>query len=149
MPSFFSRLKSKDGPTKASKKKGAQQTTLSNAPPKPRWEDAWTRKTVDPDEVQELLRGCTLELKSKGTFLSYFYVVGYASNHGNYIVLHRLTGFPLIALDMPFLLLPFRPTSDPSATRSFIRNFFDRNQQMHGVALAQELRLTEPMVRIN
>jgi hypothetical protein len=69
MPSFFSRLKGKDGPTKASKKKGAQQTTLSDAPVKPRWEDAWMRKTVDPDEIQELLRGCTLELKSKGTFL--------------------------------------------------------------------------------
>jgi hypothetical protein len=28
--------------------------------------DAWTRKSVDPEEVQELLRGCTLELKSRG-----------------------------------------------------------------------------------
>jgi hypothetical protein len=48
-------------------------------------------------------------------------------------------------LDIPFLILPFRPTSDPSAARSFIRNFFDRN--MHGETLSQELRLTEPMVR--
>ena len=47
-------------------------------------------------------------------------------------------------LDIPFLLLPFRPTSDPSAARNFIRNFFDRG--IYGEALAQELRLTEPMV---
>jgi hypothetical protein len=62
--------------------------------------------------------------------------------------LHRLILFPL-ALDMPFLLLPFRPTSDPSAARSFIRNFFDRSQRLYGEALAQELRLTEPMVSFN
>jgi hypothetical protein len=47
---------------------------------------------------------------------------------------------------MPFLLLPFRPTSDPSAARTFIRNFFDRGQALHGSFLLQELRLTEPMV---
>ena len=50
---------------------------------------------------------------------------------------------------MPFLLLPFRPTSDPSAARSFIRHFFDRSQRLYGEALAQELRLTEPMVSFN
>jgi hypothetical protein len=64
MPSFFSRLKGKDGPAKV--KKGAQQVPISE-PPKPRWEDAYTRKTVDAQEVQELLRGCTIELKSRGT----------------------------------------------------------------------------------
>lgn len=47
---------------------------------------------------------------------------------------------------MPFLLLPFRPTSDSSAARSFIRNYFDRAMHMHGEMLAQELRLTESMV---
>lgn len=50
------------------------------------------------------------------------------------------------ALDVPFFLLPFRPTSDPSAARTFIRNFFDSKQHMRGDYLAQELRLTEPMV---
>jgi hypothetical protein len=59
--------------------------------------------------------------------------------------LHRLTCYSS-ALDMPFLLLPFRPTSDPSAARTFIRNFFDRGQRLYGEGLAQELRLTEPMV---
>jgi Domain of unknown function (DUF1708) len=47
---------------------------------------------------------------------------------------------------MPFMLLPFRPTSNPSAAGSFIRNFFERGQAMHGEHLKRELRLTEPMV---
>jgi len=69
MPSFFSRLKSKDGPTKLSKsKKNAPQGDIQQTAPKLAWEDAWTRKTVEPDEVQELLRGCTLELKSRGAY---------------------------------------------------------------------------------
>ena len=53
-----------------------------------------------------------------------------------------------IALDMPFLLLPFRPASDPSAARTFIRNYFsdERGPQMVGERLEQELLLTEPMV---
>jgi hypothetical protein len=50
------------------------------------------------------------------------------------------------ALDLPFLLLPFRPTSDPSAVRTFVRHFFDASQGLRGDALVQELRMTEPMV---
>ncbi|TGO06822.1 hypothetical protein BTUL_0469g00010 [Botrytis tulipae] len=113
MPNFFSRLKGKDGPTKASKKKGEDDVN-DQVPAKPTWTDAWTRTTVEPEEIQNLVRGCTVELKSR-------------------------------ALDMPFLLLPFRPTSDPSAARTFIRNFFDK-RQLSREMLAQELRLTEPMV---
>ena len=54
-------------------------------------------------------------------------------------------------LDMPFLLLPFRPASDPSAARTFIRNYFNRTtdmgRRMQGDDLSHELRLTEPLVR--
>lgn len=51
------------------------------------------------------------------------------------------------ALDMPFLLLPFRPASDPSAARSFIRNFFNEERgPLRGQQLEQELMLTEPIV---
>ncbi|KAF2705298.1 hypothetical protein K504DRAFT_471770 [Pleomassaria siparia CBS 279.74] len=54
------------------------------------------------------------------------------------------------ALDMPFLLLPFRPTSDPSAARNFVRNFFkssyEGNRLFAGEGLQQELRLAEPLV---
>jgi hypothetical protein len=52
---------------------------------------------------------------------------------------------------MPFILLPFRPTSDTSASRNFVRNFFkaayEGTRQFRGESLAQELRLTEPLVR--
>lgn len=67
MPSFFSRLKGKDGA--AGKGKKGQQQAIDAAPPKPTWTDAWTRTSVEPEEIQELLRGCTLELKSKGMIL--------------------------------------------------------------------------------
>ncbi|KAH6847472.1 hypothetical protein B0I37DRAFT_145661 [Chaetomium sp. MPI-CAGE-AT-0009] len=115
MPSLFSRLKGRDGKSKS--KKGAGDE-LSQQPPKPRWDDAWARKTIDPEEVQQLLRFCTEELKAR-------------------------------ALDLPFLLLPFRPTSDPSAVRTFVRHFFDGKdggQLLRGEDLARELRMTEPMV---
>lgn len=61
---------------------------------------------------------------------------------------HSADTVSTVALDMPFLLLPFRPASDPSAARSFIRNFFnpDRGLQLQGDRLSQELLLTEPMV---
>ncbi|KAL2132858.1 hypothetical protein VTI74DRAFT_3232 [Chaetomium olivicolor] len=116
MPGLFSRLKGRDGKIKS--KKGALDQLANQQPQKPRWEDAWTRKTVEPEEVQELVRFCTEELKAR-------------------------------ALDLPFLLLPFRPTSDPSAVRTFVRHFFDGKdggQVLHGEALAQELRMAEPMV---
>lgn len=54
------------------------------------------------------------------------------------------------ALDSPFLLLPFRPTSDPSSSRGFIDSFFKSNAsdsaQYRGTNLQQELRLTDPTV---
>ncbi|KAF2626854.1 hypothetical protein BU25DRAFT_394194 [Macroventuria anomochaeta] len=53
------------------------------------------------------------------------------------------------AVDMPFMLLPFRPTSDTSASRNFVRNFFkaayEGTRQYRGESLAQELRLAEPL----
>ncbi|KAL8903700.1 MAG: hypothetical protein Q9171_007310 [Xanthocarpia ochracea] len=115
---FFSRFRNKDPavPKAKTKKQSDLNGNAPPPPPKPRWADAWLRKDVEPEEVQELLRGCTNELKSK-------------------------------ALDMPFLLLPFRPTSDPSAARTFIRNFFNEERgPLHGDRLDQELMLTEPMV---
>lgn len=123
---LFSKIRSKDKEeggvaTPRSKKKANAHTNgvvVPAPPPKPLWEgDAWTRKEVEPEEIQDLLRGCTNELKSR-------------------------------ALDMPFLLLPFRPASDPSAARTFIRNFFstERGIELRGERLEQELMLTEPMV---
>ncbi|KAI0397375.1 DUF1708-domain-containing protein [Xylariaceae sp. FL0594] len=113
MPSLFSRIRGKDG--KGRSKNGGVDSLTHQLPSKPRWEDAYARTSVDPEEVHDLVHRCTLELKSRG-------------------------------LDLPFLLLPFRPTSDPSAVRTFIRHFFDESHHMQGETLAQELRMAEPMV---
>ncbi|KAI2468715.1 DUF1708-domain-containing protein [Annulohypoxylon bovei var. microspora] len=115
MPSLFSRIRGKDGSKLKSKKNAHLNDLTHQLSNKPRWEDAYTRTSIEPEEVQELIKICTEELKAR-------------------------------ALDLPFLLLPFRPTSDPSAVRTFIRHFFDGNQNLLGEALLQELRMTEPMV---
>ncbi|RMD42127.1 hypothetical protein DV735_g2978, partial [Chaetothyriales sp. CBS 134920] len=55
-------------------------------------------------------------------------------------------------LDVPLLLLPFRPSSDPSAARTFVRNYFfppNDRKQLTGSALRSELRMTEVMVVIS
>ena len=68
MPSFFSRLKGGNGPTKLKSKKNAHLNQFTDQLlAKPRWEDAFTRKTVEPEEIQELVSRCTGELKARGT----------------------------------------------------------------------------------
>ena len=66
---LFSRIKNKDGGSSSAKAK--KQDHQSNGavpapPPKPLWDDAWTRTEVEPEEVQELLSACTHEMKSRG-----------------------------------------------------------------------------------
>lgn len=56
---FFSRK------SKAKSKRDAQ-LPANGAGVKSQWSDAWLRTRVDPEEVVELLRGCTQELKSRG-----------------------------------------------------------------------------------
>ncbi|EPS26981.1 hypothetical protein PDE_01921 [Penicillium oxalicum 114-2] len=117
MPAFFSRVfRSKDANALKHAKPAAAADSL---PARPKWSDAWARTEVAPEEVQDLIRGCTHEIKAR-------------------------------ALDTPFLLLPFRPSSDPSAARTFVRNYFnqsfDKGAPVSGNELMQELRLTEPMV---
>lgn len=60
-----------DGPTSAKIVKNrkdvqALQDPRNVLPVEPKWKDAWSRTQVEPEEVQELLRGCTAELKSRG-----------------------------------------------------------------------------------
>ena len=51
---------------------------------------------------------------------------------------------------MPFLLLPFRPGTDPVGSKSFIRNFFkikyEGTWQDTGIEVRKELMLMEPIV---
>jgi hypothetical protein len=76
MPFFSKVFKSKD----AASKKHAKENGLQQAEnPKPRWDDAWQRQDVEPEEVQELLRGCTVEIRSRGmrpflVYVGWFYL---------------------------------------------------------------------------
>ena len=65
MPSFFSRLRNRDGGKKA---KNGNQDDLANQLPAKRWDDASLRTSVEPEEIQELIKRCTEELKSRGTY---------------------------------------------------------------------------------
>jgi hypothetical protein len=60
---FFSNLFKRDASSKARKQVAADRTV---APAKPRWEEAWSRKEVSPEEVQELIHECSQEMKSRG-----------------------------------------------------------------------------------
>ena len=64
---FKSRESSNTSIPKVKKKYAHTNGAVPAPPPKPHWEDAWTRKVVEPEEIQELLRGCTNEMKSRGT----------------------------------------------------------------------------------
>jgi hypothetical protein len=66
MPFFKNVFKSKDGPRSASKA-GKYDAGEPVAPPKPRWEESWSRKDVAPEEIEELIHGCTQEMKTRGT----------------------------------------------------------------------------------
>jgi len=122
MPFFSKVFKDK----KASARDVKPQADYANdhspvTPTKPRYTSTWESKVVVPEEVSALLHACTLEIKSRAE-----------------------------ALDTPFLLLPFRPGTDVTPAKTFIRNFFKFNQDgspnYRGGALQQELRLTEPDV---
>ncbi|KAL6240181.1 hypothetical protein BDW75DRAFT_4113 [Aspergillus navahoensis] len=117
MPSFTRFFRSKD--STAAKKSSNFPAAEDTGPAKPTWTDAWQRTEIAPEEVQQLLRGCTQELKVR-------------------------------ALQTPFILLPFRPSSDTVTARTFIRNYFNqsvkRGSPFAGDELAHELRLTDPMV---
>lgn len=69
MPFFSKVFKSKD----ASKKQGKTNGLEDIVALKPSWTDAWTRKEIGPDEIAELIRGCTVELKARGEHCSFFY----------------------------------------------------------------------------
>ena len=56
---LFSRKKDKS-------KKHEAPVVNGNSASRPKWEDAWQRTRVDPEEVAELLHGCTEEMKSRG-----------------------------------------------------------------------------------
>lgn len=67
MPSIFSRIRGKDGNGKLkSKKNNGLANAADQLPPKPRWDDAYARTTVEPEEIHDLINRCTGELKARG-----------------------------------------------------------------------------------
>lgn len=67
MPAFFSKVfRSRDAAASASAAAALANDQGRLTPSKPRWDDAWRRTEVEPEEVQRLLHGCTLEVKSRG-----------------------------------------------------------------------------------
>lgn len=65
---FSKVFKAKDGATRSQSSKAVGPPPISTK--KQIWEDAWTRKEVGADEVEELLRVCTQEMKSRGSLRS-------------------------------------------------------------------------------
>ncbi|GAB7351555.1 hypothetical protein MBLNU459_g2184t1 [Dothideomycetes sp. NU459] len=123
MPLFSKVFKSKDGAAAKAKNKSQPEHTNGHTvvPARPKYVSTWSSKEIDPEEIQELVRACTLELKSRAE-----------------------------ALDAPFLLLPFRPEADTGPAKTFIRNFYRANKegslQYTSTGLRRELTLTEPAV---
>lgn len=123
MPFFSKVFKSRDAHSAAGKSRN--HTAPANgdlvAPVKPTFVASWNSKEIDPEEVEELIHACTLEMKSRAE-----------------------------ALQAPFLLLPFRPETDVGPARTFIRNFYTSGREgtrhYTGAALRKELVLTEPAV---
>lgn len=68
MPAFFSKVfRGRDGAGASSLPASSVSDEASHTPSKSQWKDAWLRTQVEPEEVQRLLHGCTLEVKSRGT----------------------------------------------------------------------------------
>jgi hypothetical protein len=112
---MFTRRKGKDG---KSKKKGANDEA-DQQPAKPRWTDAWARTSVEPEEVHELVKRCTEEIKSRGmppaSRLDKPSTLRALRGSGlRCWMLHQLS--PLGLVQLP--LVPWKLTSCPCSSRS-------------------------------
>lgn len=62
---FFSRVfRGKD--SNATKKQTKPTAIVDPTPARPKWTDAWLRSEIAPEEVADLIRGCSQELKARG-----------------------------------------------------------------------------------
>lgn len=68
MPFFSRKSKNKDNSTVAARGNGPIEHTNGHTivPVKPRYISTWNSKEVVPEEVEELIHLCTLEMKSRG-----------------------------------------------------------------------------------
>lgn len=68
MPGIFSRInKARDA---RQKKKNALNDLENSLPTKPKWDDAYTRPSVEPDEIEDLIKCCSEEIKARGMYSS-------------------------------------------------------------------------------
>ncbi|KAF3124635.1 hypothetical protein TWF703_011241 [Orbilia oligospora] len=113
--SFLKALRGKGSPGKAKKSKGSDnQPTQAVAAPV--YQDPWEKTLVTPDEICELVKACTTEIKSRGLTAPFF------------ILPFRPTNEPSSA--RPFI-------------RKYFSTEMDFSGPMRGDRLARELRLTD------
>lgn len=86
MPGIFSRRR-KDGKSK----KNGLDDTADLVLQKQKWDDAWTRNSVEPEEVRELLYGCTEELKNRGMMSIIAQSLPYSSPWLGRLTTHNIT----------------------------------------------------------
>ncbi|KAK6358541.1 hypothetical protein TWF730_007870 [Orbilia blumenaviensis] len=113
--SFLKALRGKGSPGKPKKSKGSE-TQPTEPAAAPVYQDPWERTQVTPDEICELVKACTTEIKSRGLTAPFF------------ILPFRPTNEPSSA--RPFI-------------RKYFSTEMDFNGPMRGDRLARELRLTD------
>lgn len=67
MPAFLNKVFKRDNA--AAIRKAEAEAAAAAKPDEVKYADAWFRTSVAPEEVQELLRGCTNEIKHRGMYL--------------------------------------------------------------------------------
>lgn len=73
MPGIFSRInKARDA---RQKKKNALNDLENSLPAKPKWDDAYTRPSVEPEEIEDLIKCCSEEIKARGMYNSVISIV--------------------------------------------------------------------------
>lgn len=66
MPAFLNKVFKREN--SAAAKKAEADAAAAAKPVEVKYQDAWFRTSVTPEDVQELLRGCTNEIKHRGLY---------------------------------------------------------------------------------
>lgn len=66
MPAFLNKVFKREN--SAAAKRAEAELAAANKPVEAKYQDAWFRTSVTPEDVQELLRGCTNEIKHRGLY---------------------------------------------------------------------------------
>lgn len=69
MPAFLNKVFKREN--SAAAKRAEADAAAAAKPVEAKYQDAWFRTSVTPEEVQELLRGCTNEIKHRGLYQTF------------------------------------------------------------------------------